>query len=337
MTGSYSETLFGNGFFAAIYVTANNVVLNLGNNRLEQSVEHSLHQPSFALVALTDGVHNFTLISGILGRSAQIGLKATAVDVLTIANVTFTDFAGPAIALADARTVSVKNVRVGRSTRSAFVNDLYLAGINIRPFVLSVNQTCPGRNLTVAGRNVNVSSILQDLDVALNVTFEAIVNSRAQIPLFMALPAGLPGNGIDGITISGNTTGVSLVNVDIFDISARPTEAIAIQGDGGAAQLDATGVRFRYDLASTENGAFAANPVAVAQLLVRASTSCIASSLSTAKMTLSADLLDWAAASPPKALGLLRICGVDALGRPVQASACPCPRVLGTPPILREN
>ena len=53
-SGPYNPSAFGIGFFAAIAITAQNVVLDLAGHTIEQSKEHALLQRFFAVIELAD-------------------------------------------------------------------------------------------------------------------------------------------------------------------------------------------------------------------------------------------------------------------------------------------
>ena len=112
----YDPRAFGLGFFAAIVIEAEHVVLDLNGHTLEQSEEHALLQRFFSVIELTDqpfiggqGPSDFGdeiksakhvwIINGTIGRSAHHGIHGNGNEHIRIINVDFEDFEVGAVAL----------------------------------------------------------------------------------------------------------------------------------------------------------------------------------------------------------------------------------------------
>lgn len=123
----YDPAAFGVGFFAAIAVTADDVVLDLAGHTIEQSAEHALLQRFFAVVELADqpflpaqgpsdfgdGIapaNNVTIENGTVGRSSHHGIHGNGNRGVTIRNVDFVDYEVGAVALNGVQELTVQHV-----------------------------------------------------------------------------------------------------------------------------------------------------------------------------------------------------------------------------------
>ncbi len=124
--GKYDPAAFGIGFFAAITIEANNVVLDLNGHTIEQNAEHALLQRFFAVIELADqpfipgqGPSDFggelksakdvTIKDGTIGRSAHHGIHGNGNKKVKIENVNFEDFEVAAVALNGVKELEIKH------------------------------------------------------------------------------------------------------------------------------------------------------------------------------------------------------------------------------------
>ncbi len=124
--GIYDDRSYGLGFFAAVVIAADNVVLDFNMNTIEQSKEHALLQRFFAVIELADqpfipgqGPHNFggeltpatrTVIkNGTIGRSSHHGIHGNGNRDIRIEGVAFQDFEVAAVALNGVNGLLIKD------------------------------------------------------------------------------------------------------------------------------------------------------------------------------------------------------------------------------------
>ena len=123
----YDPAAFGLGFFAAIAITADDVVLDLAGHTLEQSDEHALLQRFFALIELADqpfvpgqgpasfgselrSAERVTITGGTIGRSAHHGIHGNGNADVTVEDVDFDGYEVAAIALNGVDGLEVRDV-----------------------------------------------------------------------------------------------------------------------------------------------------------------------------------------------------------------------------------
>ena len=221
---NYDPAAYGIGFFAAIAITANNVVLDLNGHTLEQSAEHALLQRFFSVIELASapfipkqGPHDFGsqykaarnvyIRNGIIGRSAHHGIHGNGNRNITVHDVVFDGYEVGAVALNGVRNLRVRNV-VARNRKDVPVVGTYSSARFITPYVELLARRRSTTTLEVNGASLSVDDVLADLRDAVNnahhdlVVDPNIVDGRPQIdplahPDEYALFANLPGV-IDG-------------------------------------------------------------------------------------------------------------------------------------------
>lgn len=147
----YDPEAYGIGFFAAIAVSAADVVIDLKGHKIEQSVEHALIQRFFTVISLADrpfikgqGPHDFGLIvgaaentvvkNGVIGRSSHHGIHANRAAKITIEDIEFDGFEVGAVALNGVRGTTMKNLKATSRTDLPVLG-VFSAAQFIKPYV----------------------------------------------------------------------------------------------------------------------------------------------------------------------------------------------------------
>ena len=252
----YDPAAFGLGFFAAIVVTADDVVVDLNGHTIEQSAEHALLQRFFAVIELSDqpfvpsqgpagfgdaieSARRVVVENGTIGRSAHHGIHGNGNEDVRISNVDFDGYEVAAVALNGVRGLVVENV-TATNRKDVPVLGTFSSAQFIKPYIEELDRRGSTTTLSVDGAVLGVAEIKAALRDAINNTHADIiaepnvVDGRAQIdaaahPLEYALfhnPFGL----IDGNSYSFlvNSFGVA---VDGFPHhpagpGARPSEDV---------------------------------------------------------------------------------------------------------------
>ncbi len=239
----YDPAAFGLGFFAAISITADDVVLDLAGHTLEQSAEHALLQRWFAVVELADqpfgpapgpaafgseldAAHRVVIENGTIGRSAHHGVHGNGNSDVTVTGVDFEGYEVAAIALNGVDGLVVKDVTAS-NRKDIPVLGTYSSARFIEAYVDYLVDSGSPTTLTVGGKELRavdvyvalcelIDQVHQDL-----VDAPHIVDGRAQIdavshPLAYALfhnQSGLPdGNSYSfllndlGVAVNGFPT-----------------------------------------------------------------------------------------------------------------------------------
>ncbi|MEW6534355.1 MAG: hypothetical protein AB1454_01900 [Candidatus Auribacterota bacterium] len=189
--GKYDPAAFGIGFFAAIVIQANNVVLDLNGHTIEQSKEHALLQRFFAVIELSDQpfvpgqgpsdfgtditcAENVWIKNGIIGRSAHHGIHGNANKNIYITNVDFVDFEVAAIALNGVEGLTVIGSTAMNREDVPIVGTFSTARF-ITPYIDWLVDTGSTTTLTVQGAPLSAVDIRNALRDAINNAYEDII------------------------------------------------------------------------------------------------------------------------------------------------------------------
>jgi hypothetical protein len=199
----YDPAAYGIGFFAAIAITADDVVLDLNGHRIEQSAEHALLQRFFAVVELSDqpfipsqgpfnfgidldGAQRVTIKNGVIGRSSHHGVHGNGNKDITIRNVDFVDYEVGALALNGVNGLDVINV-TALNRKDVPVLGTFSSAQFIKLYIEDLLRSGSQTTLTVGGVALSAADIKSGLIDAINNTHgdivanPNIVEGRAQI------------------------------------------------------------------------------------------------------------------------------------------------------------
>ena len=189
--GKYDLRAFGIGFFAAIVIEAEHVVLDLNGHTIEQSEEHALLQRFFSVIELTDqpfiggqGPSDFGdeikaakhvwIINGTIGRSAHHGIHGNGNEKIRIINVDFEDFEVGAVALNGVKGLAI----IGSTARNredvpvigTFSNARFIA-----PYINLLVENGSPTTLRVQGNELTAMDIQNALRDSVNNAYEDII------------------------------------------------------------------------------------------------------------------------------------------------------------------
>ena len=252
------------GFFAAITVESEGVIIDLNNKTLQQSKLHNIQQRFYANIEVASspfipnqGPSDFTgdeihksadkllIMNGKLGLSSHHGIHGNNAENLILHNLVIEDFEVAGIALNGSRNVIINNVVVQNTFKPIKLISTYSQARFIKFRLDSImNDDARFKNTTF--NNKTSTSIIKNLKDELDKTFNEI---KAKIPITSKLFANPePNKGLDanvyGIVLStkgvvindfkkirndneGNET-IFLNNVTIKNISSNPKEIISL-------------------------------------------------------------------------------------------------------------
>ena len=245
----YDPAAYGVGFFAAIVVAADDVVVDLAGHTLEQSEEHALLQRFFALIELADqpflpsqGPSGFgteitparqvTIHNGTLGRSSHHGIHGNLNEDVRVEDVDFRGYEVGAIALNGVKGLVVEDV-TATNRKDIPVLGTFSSGQFIKPYIDHLVRSGSTATLTVDGHEIDAASAQASLRAAINAVHHDIIvepntrrgravisgqNHPAERSLFHN-PSGL----IDGNSYSFLTNGNG-VAVNGFPHAPAPAE-----------------------------------------------------------------------------------------------------------------
>ena len=131
------------GFFAGITVECDNVIIDLNDHELAQSVAFYYQQRFFSVIALKSVVfplgqslgmghfgsdpqyaNNVVIKNGVIGLSSHHGIHGQGNDGVTIENVHVHSFETHGVQMSDFRNLKMSNVEIGPSSTVAFLTGL---------------------------------------------------------------------------------------------------------------------------------------------------------------------------------------------------------------------
>lgn len=292
--GMYPDFPFHLGFFAAIVIQADNVVLDLAGHRLEQSAEHALMQRFFALIELANtpfkpgqGPANFgpgiasakhvTIKNGTLGRSAHHGIHGNLNRDVTISDVDFEDFEVAAVALNGVEDLRILNCSA-TNRKDVPVLGTFSAARFIKPYLDHLVDSGSTTMLyTEELEGLTAMQVREALRVAVNrvhndvvVCGDGYINRRLhpdEYRLFHNTAGICDGNSYgflinhDGIAVNGfpysgddNAKNVVFANVSVYDQHASILEVVATLQGEGPA-TDPVGAVFQLFNTDPDTGA----------------------------------------------------------------------------------
>ena len=223
--GIYDDFAYRFGFFTAIAISASDVILDLNNKIIEQSLEHRIQQRFFSCIELSNqpfpskkGPANFgnSLIStnnciiknGTIGASSHHGIHGNNNNNITLKNITITKFEIAGISLNKINNLVIDNVTITDNNKNVPILGTYSAGRFIRSFIKNIINNTESKEIKKEGFEK-----LHKLELELNQTFNEIMNGKR-------ITSDLYRN--DSKLVDGLSIGILLnnqVNVDDFIIS----------------------------------------------------------------------------------------------------------------------
>eukprot|EP00511_Aplanochytrium_stocchinoi_P005429 CAMPEP_0204838556 /NCGR_PEP_ID=MMETSP1346-20131115/31309_1 /ASSEMBLY_ACC=CAM_ASM_000771 /TAXON_ID=215587 /ORGANISM="Aplanochytrium stocchinoi, Strain GSBS06" /LENGTH=692 /DNA_ID=CAMNT_0051974701 /DNA_START=210 /DNA_END=2288 /DNA_ORIENTATION=- len=308
--GKYSSRGFALGFFAAIVIQADNVVLDLNQHTLSQSAIHAGTQRFFSLVELSsspfpprEGPANFsaesqfipsnnvTIRNGRLDGSSHHGIHGNNNDLVILENLEISNFEVVGISLNQVTNLRIDSVDIKDSKRNVPVSGrlsqaiFALQALSVHlELDSSLGESQQLLSAQAALRN-SVSAVLKEIDNG------KLVSNQ----LFASLTSGLPdGSFAGGILINPkvfvgdmlqidtyNSSSIYIKDVNIERISIAPIEQSTMMlvssdngdsnGYGGGHIQDNVGAVFDLDSCySMETGEYVPNELADFQVAMAA-------------------------------------------------------------------
>jgi len=191
LAANYDPAAYGLGFFAAIVITANNVVLDLNGHTIEQSTEHALLQRFFSVIELaeqpfipTQGPANFgdsietanqvVIRNGTIGRSAHHGIHGNNNRNVVVSNVNFLDYEVAALALNGVQGLLVANVDA-TNRKDVPILGTFSAARFIAPYLHDLVRRNASTQLRVNGHWLSAEQALTDIRSAINTVYNDVI------------------------------------------------------------------------------------------------------------------------------------------------------------------
>lgn len=264
---------YGLGFFAALAIEGENILINLNNYTLEQHEEHALQQRFYAHIELADqpfipfqgpsnfgaklrAARNVYIHNGKLGRSSHHGIHGNLADGVFIDDIEFEDFEVSSFALNGSKNVYVDKLSVIKNRQDIPVLAPYAQGRFIRLFIAKVKEL--GYNTP------ELDAYELTLNQTLDQAFNSVIFNKGQIPILyrnntklidgnpygmLINPKGIAVNGFMGgrnNAKSVETSNIFINNCSINNIHGNVNEIVAIGNGSGKAQVDTAGAVLQF-------------------------------------------------------------------------------------------
>ncbi len=197
MDARYDPAAYGVGFFAAIAIQAEDVVVDLNGFKIEQSVEHALLQRFFAVIELADqpfvpsqgpasfgteidSAKNVTIRNGTIGRSSHHGIHGNGNERVTISNVDFDGYEVGAVALNGVDGLRIEN-SVARNRKDVPVLGTFSSAMFIKAYVDDLVRSGSTTTLTVEGRVLSATDVQSALQTAINNVHHDVIVTGAGV------------------------------------------------------------------------------------------------------------------------------------------------------------
>ena len=340
--GEYSSDAYRLGFFAAITVETNDVVIDLGCHKLEQSELHRRQQRFYAHIELGqspfptgagpadlgvfgDRCERVIIRNGRLGRSAHHGIHGNNPTVVLIEKLDISEAEVAAISINGGSHLAIRNVDckdIGLSPANSKLSQaIFLLPFLERLLARQGDATFPFADGTRSLRTT-VRTLISDVDRAWG----------GDVPAYMAAQNGLSDAHAYGIVLAGRGIHIGPIkrgtepgfNENLFlrditiDVKTAATEVTAhrpayadASDDGRAYGSGGTtgpvGDVLDIDFGSASDGTYKGNPLLDGQVLLGA----LASKEHKGRSNVGGDIIQWAQGG---VLGGSRITGRDSMG-----------------------
>jgi hypothetical protein len=255
------------GFFAAISVEADNVVINLNGFELQQHPAHQLQQRFFSCIELgsspfvsTQGPSNFgdavvypnnvLIKNGTLGSSSHHGLHGNSSTNVILSDIVFKDFELAGWALNGCSNVLLRNLHATTSEQDIKVSARYSQARFIRSFLQKIidDNGSPGPSINIRGVSKSGLDILNELQAAMDSVYDVVVNSNGTLTsdaeTFQHSHTGLDGGiyggvmntfgvAVDGFirnrdSLEGGNQCIQMENITIDTLTSTPVEIVGL-------------------------------------------------------------------------------------------------------------
>ena len=225
------------GFFAAITIEADNILLDLNKKTIKQSPLHNLQQRFYANIELASspfipaqGPGNFgdsivtptnvLIMNGHLGLSSHHGIHGNGMSKVCLKDLTIGEMEVAAIALNGAVQSILDNINVlGTFTQIPTIST-YSQGRFARQFLNILKTRTPGANLMVKSQSKTIDTIINELNAELDSTRDSVLNDGNIPSNIFGNPSQLYDGNVYGIVL--NVRGVVIGDF----IKERPAEAL---------------------------------------------------------------------------------------------------------------
>jgi len=196
------------GFFAAITIESDNVILDLNGKSIQQSALHNVEQRFYSHIELASSPFipnqgpgdfgstikipkNVCIMNGTLGLSSHHGIHGNKMENVIIHNVKFKDFEVAAIALNGGVNCILDNLNVVNTNLNVKVLSTYSSGRFIRKFLRNIEKIDNQRSLNLSSGEKTIGNIIGELETEMQKVKNAVLSGNV-------IPDSIFKNNLDG-------------------------------------------------------------------------------------------------------------------------------------------
>ena len=296
------------GFFAAITVEVDNVIIDLNGYTIQQSELHKLQQRFYANIELANSpfipnqgpssfigiggyrAANYVLVmNGTSSSTSHHGIHSNTANNVVLHNLKFNKFEVAGIALNGTTNAVFNNLTIENNDKNIPVLSTYSQARFIRKFLNAAKDVKPDLKLT---DTKTIKTIITNIQNDLDTTFNQFKNNKT-IPnnYFKNNNEEYDGNvygivlNVNGVVINdfirertsemiGNTN-IYLNNIIINNISSTPVEIIGLNSNpisdtayGGRVQVGPLGDVLQIEHIQNTDGTYKSNSLSDAQIIL---------------------------------------------------------------------
>lgn len=289
----YDPAAFGIGFFAAIVISGDDLILDLNGHTIAQSPEHALQQRFYANIELADqpfipseGPHSFgegldparnvAIVNGALGRASHHGVHGQLAQGILLKDLVIKDFEVAGISLHGAKDICLIDTSVEANAKNIPVLGIWSSSKFIKPYLEALPS---GFGIQIQGKRITKEMLLNHLktmtETVVNEELQGREQWKSDYPFLVNQSGEIDGNAYGivfnpkGVAVNGfplynnpdsRAETVMLEHVTINSISATINEVPAlsrIKDDPfSGAQIDPVGSVFQIEKFIDQDGKF---------------------------------------------------------------------------------
>lgn len=303
----YPKPPYQFGFFAAITIECDDVVIDLNNFSIEQSMMHYIHQRFFSIIELNkspfiktqgpsdfgdaktnngDFPKNICIKNGLLGRSSHHSIHGNGNKNVLLENLTIKDFEVAAIALNGSENLICRFIDIPNSLQNVPINFLFSNALYTRRFLYDLYLHNQDAHLNVNGlTNKSVKQIICELqDEMIRGVYLPLKNNKPISSELFINKKNLPEGNIYGIVVNGlgvvvndfvldneksrGNENIIIHDIKMNNITAFPREIICLCDNKGKLHVGSVGNIMPYLLIMDKNNHYKPNPMTNATVLL---------------------------------------------------------------------
>lgn len=248
------------GFFSAITVETDNVVIDLNGFTICQSIHHYLQQRFFSTIELAStpfippqGPSSFGHIkfctnvkikNGSFGLTSHSAIHGNNMTNVILENLFIHSFEQAGLALNGGENVILRNINIDNSSENVFVNAQYSQSRFVKSFLkTAIDNGNP--SITIQGQSKTAQNLLDELNTEMDSVYDDVVNKKINVTstLYKNPESVIDGNiygiilNVSGVAVNGFITETNpdkrnnhflLQNIHISKLNSNAKEVVGL-------------------------------------------------------------------------------------------------------------